>query len=69
MSHALSDGTVYLVKTPPNYPTIIPYHPSIAYPEYPFSAPISNHPNLAYQAVRELFRLIGLWLTGPAFLS
>lgn len=41
------------------YPTQPPFHPSEAYPEYPF-AEVASKPNTAYAAVRESFRLLGL---------
>lgn len=60
---ALSDNTVSLVEAPPAYPDEPPYHPSEAYPEYPFRAmpgAVADQPNTAYAAVRELLRTLGL---------
>lgn len=38
----------------PSYPGESPYHPSVSYPEYPFSGYISNKPNYVYDGVRRL---------------
>src|SRR5215470_13654272 len=35
-----------------SYPRTAPYHPSQAYPEYPFRGALASEPNLAYDAVR-----------------
>lgn len=43
------------------YPQDAPFHPSTAYPEYPFGpAHVAGAPNLVYDGVRELLRLLGL---------
>ena len=42
------------------YPSDAPYHPSDAYPEYPFGDAIADGPNYAYTAVRDSFRRLGL---------
>ncbi len=45
----------------PAYPDAPPYHPGTAYPEYPFGAArVAPRPNVAYETVRESFRLLGL---------
>jgi uncharacterized protein (DUF362 family) len=57
------DDTVFLAEAQPAYPETPPYHPDTAYPEYPFHAvpgAISDRPNHAYAAVRELLRTLGL---------
>lgn len=41
------------------YPERAPFHPAVAYPEYPF-AETSTEPNDAYDSVRETLRLAGL---------
>lgn len=41
------------------YPNQAPYHPSIDYPEYPFSAQLSNQPNYVYEGIRQLFFQLG----------
>jgi len=40
------------------YPYPPPYHPHLAYPEYPF-AEISGNPNNVYEGVRECLRMLG----------
>ena len=43
------------------YPVLAPYHPSEAYPEYPFGeACVARHDNPVYRAVRELLAALGL---------
>jgi uncharacterized protein (DUF362 family) len=42
------------------YPSDAPYHPSEAYPEYPFRDAIAGGPNYAYAAVRDSFCRLGL---------
>lgn len=42
----------------PEYPDEYPYHPSEAYPEYPFQGHISRETNLVYAGVRQLFLLL-----------
>jgi uncharacterized protein (DUF362 family) len=42
------------------YPGDAPYHPSTAYPEYPFPGHVAASPNLVYAGVRDLFNLLGL---------
>ena len=43
------------------YPTVAPYSPGEAYPEYPFAGVTgSDEPNHAYAGVRESLRLLGL---------
>ena len=42
------------------YPSEAPYHPSEAYPEYPFRDAIAEQPNYAYAAVRDSFRRLNL---------
>lgn len=42
------------------YPAQGPFHPSVAYPEYPFRAFLQVEPNFVYEGVRELFRLMRL---------
>jgi uncharacterized protein (DUF362 family) len=43
------------------YPSSAPFHPSEAYPEYPFGRRnLGLEPNHAYAAVRELFHVLGL---------
>ena len=42
------------------YPAQGPFHPSVAYPEYPFRGFLGAEPNIAYEGVRELFRLLRL---------
>jgi len=51
-------GVVYTEK--PQYPKEAPYHPSINYPEYPFSGYISPKPNYVYDGIRQLFFKLGL---------
>lgn len=52
---------VSVVRVPaPVYPSTSPYHPSEAYPEYPFNTALSAEPNHVYAGVRELFRKLGL---------
>jgi uncharacterized protein (DUF362 family) len=41
------------------YPNQAPYHPSMAYPEYPFSAQLSSEPNYVYDGIRQLFFQLG----------
>ncbi|MBX3052993.1 MAG: DUF362 domain-containing protein [Caldilineaceae bacterium] len=41
------------------YPSQAPYHPSEAYPEYPFASALSSAPNLVYAGVRQLFYDLG----------
>lgn len=41
------------------YPDDPPYHPSAAYPEYPFPGVVSKGENLVYHAVRDLFYKLG----------
>lgn len=41
------------------YPQRSPYHPPVRYPEYPFETP-HDPTNVVYEAVRSLFRLLGL---------
>lgn len=49
------------------YPTVAPFHPSTAYPEYPFGDRIGLELNVAYDGVRRLFHALGydhqLWGT------
>jgi uncharacterized protein (DUF362 family) len=40
------------------YPKIPPYNPSVRFPEYPFNE-VSDEPNHVYEALRELFLLLG----------
>ena len=42
------------------YPSQGPFHPSVAYPEYPFRGFLQTEPNSAYEGVREVFRLMRL---------
>src|ERR1035441_3004116 len=42
------------------YPSRSPFHPSTAYPEYPFKGFLQEEPNVAYDGVRELLRLLRL---------
>jgi uncharacterized protein (DUF362 family) len=42
------------------YPERAPFHPSAQYPEYPFSSCISREPNLVYDGVRRLLRILQL---------
>jgi uncharacterized protein (DUF362 family) len=42
------------------YPEPAPYHPSGAYPEYPFGKNLSQAENLVYEGVRRLFSALGL---------
>ena len=42
------------------YPSIPPYHPSDAYPEYPFSKVSSSEKNIVYSAARQLFKDLNL---------
>jgi uncharacterized protein (DUF362 family) len=42
------------------YPSESPFHPTEAYPEYPFPGFISKGNNLVYAGVRELFKTLGL---------
>ena len=42
------------------YPAKAPYHPSSAYPEYPFGTALAAEPNLVYEGVRRLLRGLGL---------
>lgn len=52
---------VGLVRLPePRYPRECPYHPSFAYPEYPFGGRISAAPNYVFDALRRLFHLLGM---------
>lgn len=44
----------------PIYPRACPYHPSVAYPEYPFSGHVAEVSNVVYAGVRQLFHLLGL---------
>jgi uncharacterized protein (DUF362 family) len=44
----------------PVYPKVPPYHPSIWYPEYPFPDCTGSEPNLVYDGVRRLLRILGL---------
>lgn len=44
----------------PVYPRDAPYHPSSAYPEYPFKGHISSCENEIYAGVRRLLHLLGL---------
>lgn len=37
-----------------------PYHPSTAYPEYPFKESLANNPNHVYAGIRDLFHLLDL---------
>jgi len=41
------------------YPRQAPYNPSIGYPEYPFSAQLSDEPNYVYEGIRQLFFQLG----------
>ena len=41
------------------YPRHAPFHPAVAYPEYPFTE-ASEEPNEVYAAARELFRILQL---------
>ena len=43
-----------------DYPEIPPFHPSVAYPEYPFDTKVTGIHNAVYDSVRECLRLIGL---------
>jgi uncharacterized protein (DUF362 family) len=42
------------------YPSEVPYHPSEAYPEYPFANNLSKEANVVYPAVRQLFKSLEL---------
>src|ERR1035441_5083603 len=42
------------------YPSRSPFHPSTAYPEYPFKGFLQEEPNVAYDGVRELLHLLRL---------
>ncbi len=43
----------------PVYPSIPPYNPSAPYPEYPFRDNLSSEPNYVYDALRDLFYILG----------
>ena len=43
-----------------SYPDEPPFHPPIAYPEYPFDPDVLDEKNHIYDAVRQLFFLLGL---------
>ena len=60
MSLAPEDVAVYRSPSPARYPEAPPYHPSEAYPEYPFGTALSQSPNAAFRAVRETLALLGL---------
>jgi len=60
VSLAPEDVAVYRSPSPARYPEAPPYHPSKAYPEYPFGTALSQSPNAAYEAVRETLVLLGL---------
>lgn len=52
---------VAVERTPvPAYPAEPPFHPSTAYPEYPFGATLASEPNHVYAAVRDLLRRLEL---------
>ncbi len=58
----LDERTASVVEVSPEYPSEPPYHPGLAYPEYPFAGQpgtVSSEPNCAYEAVRETFRVLG----------
>jgi uncharacterized protein (DUF362 family) len=64
---ATSDATdrlrrvaIYRARPDASYPTAPPYHPSEAYPEYPFGSLRSPAPNPAYEAVRGALLWMGL---------
>ena len=42
------------------YPSVPPFHPSEAYPEYPWRSFVSDKPNAVYAMVRDLFHDMGL---------
>ena len=51
--------TVAAVQTPEaKYPSLAPFSPSEAYPEYPFRGHIERQPNHVYAGVRRLFELL-----------
>lgn len=52
--------TVAIVRTEARYPRSAPYHPSEAYPEYPFADHVALEKNYVYEGVRELFNKLGL---------
>ncbi len=60
----IDEPSVASVAVLPVYPTRAPFHPSASYPElrqiYPGSCPVSNAPNPAYAALRELFRALAM---------
>jgi len=58
----MKPALVALSSTDSAYPRTPPFHPSRAYPEYPFPAAtcVSPVPNGAYEAVRRAFELLGL---------
>ena len=61
MIHAVTDDQNVAFFHDPKavtYPTVPPFSPSEAYPEYPFKD-VASEPTLAYAAVREIFHLLG----------
>ena len=54
-------GLVSLATAPPRYPSVAPYDPDTAYPEYPFAPHrVAAEANGAYAAVRQSLALLGL---------
>lgn len=47
------------IVTAGKYPSAPPYHPPVAYPEYPFPDAVSSEANPAYDGVRRLLRVLG----------
>ncbi len=60
MRHFLDKLDVALVSGVASYPATPPFHPSVAYPEYPHAAGEIDPANHVYGMVRESFRLLGL---------
>ena len=60
--HVVSRSSVVAVSTEHvAYPSVPPYSPGVAYPEYPFGIDtLSNDANHAYAGVREALRLLEL---------
>lgn len=50
---------ISVIHTKPVYPQSAPYHPSQAYPEYPFPNHIAGEENAVYDGVRELLHQLG----------
>lgn len=50
---------VSVVHTQAAYPQCAPYHPSRAYPEYPFPGHVAGEENAVYDGVRQLLQQLG----------